>query len=133
MFVLLPRRMAVLCATGISLVLEGVYCEPCEVVVEGGFGEAFFGGLGSVAWVRMQRRQRRSWTGPCRRVLPDGSRRGGRRTLIRDRETDLGSPWIGAYRVSIILALTQGGFTIGHVPHSWSAVILCSGSLKVII
>jgi len=39
-----------LCATGISLVLEGVYCEPCEVVVEGGFGEAFFGGLGSVAF-----------------------------------------------------------------------------------
>lgn len=30
------------------LVLEGVYCEPCEVVVEGGFGEAVFGGLGSV-------------------------------------------------------------------------------------
>jgi len=34
----------------VRLVFEGVYCEPCEVVLEGGFGEAVFGGLGSVAF-----------------------------------------------------------------------------------
>jgi len=37
-------------AAGVRLVFEGVYCEPCEVVLEGGFGEAVFGGLGSVAF-----------------------------------------------------------------------------------
>lgn len=37
-------------AAGVRHVFEGVYCEPCEVVLEGGFGEAVFGGLGSVAF-----------------------------------------------------------------------------------
>jgi len=37
-------------AAGMRHVFEGVYCEPGEVVLEGGFGEAVFGGLGPVSF-----------------------------------------------------------------------------------